>query len=135
MANTSIGKTFTDLFKTTVDKTKGMLKDQGKSASSDITKKITDVSTKAKSVFDEGTSKSSSFFDTLKNKFNFPQVSTPTTTGKGKAKFVPSSASTISKNKKFDLKKLLRTKKGLLVVGLGAVIGIYFLTKPKKARS
>ena len=129
MANTGIKETFTNFFKTTTDKTKGILKDQAKTATSDITKKVTDISTKAKSVFGEGSSKSTSILDIFKDKIS--QFSVPSATESGKIKFETPSVP-VKKKTGFGF---LKSKKGLLAVGLGIFTGIYFLTKPKKTRS
>lgn len=122
MANTGIKETFTNLFKTTADKTKKILKKQAEATTSDITNK-------AKSVFDEGSSKTTSFLDIFKNKAS--QFSVPSATKSGKIKFKTPSAPIAKTNK-----GKAKPKIGLLIIGgVGAVVGIYFLTKPKKLRS
>lgn len=118
MAKTENKETFTDLFKTTTDKTKGILKKE--------TKKAT---TKAKSIFGGGsTGSSTSIWDTFKNMFS--QFSVPSTTTKsGRIKFkTPKTSSTPSVD-------FLKSTKGLIIVGIGTLAGMYFLTKPKKSRS
>lgn len=140
MAN-KITDTFSNLFKTTKDQTKDILKDQAKSATSDITSKASDITSKAKSVFEESAGKPSSFLDKFKNKLNIPDFNLPTTqkaskpvaTSGGKVKFVPDTTTTKS-GKKGNISKLFKSKKGLMIVGLGMVAGMVFLVKPKRRK-
>lgn len=139
MAN-KITDTFSNLFKTTKDQAKDILKDQAKSATSDITSKASDITSKAKSVFEESSGKSSSFLDKFKNKLNIPDFNLPTTqkaskpvaTSGGKVKFVPDTST--KKGSKGSIGKLFKSKKGLMIVGLGMVAGMVFLVKPKRRK-
>lgn len=132
--------TFSNLFKTTKDQTKDILKEQAKSATSDITSKASDITSKAKSVFEESAGKPSSFLDKFKNKLNIPDFNLPTTqkaskpiaTSGGKVKFVPDTST--KKVSKGSIGKLFKSKKGLMIVGLGMVAGMVFLVKPKRRK-
>lgn len=142
MAN-KITDTFSNLFKTTKDQARDILKKQAKSATSDITSKASNITSKAKSVFDESSGKSSSFLDKFKNKLNIPDFNLPTTskaskpiaTSGGNVKFVPGETRKAAKSgKKGGVGKLFKSKKGLLIAGIGMVAGMVFLVKPKRRK-
>lgn len=115
MAKTGTKDTFTDLFKTTADRTKKILKEKTK---------------RATGKFSGGSSASTSVWDTFKNMFS--QFSVPTATKSGKVKFKTSSASTAKTDKKGTGVDFLKSPGGLAIVGIGTLAGIYFLTKPSK---